>query len=161
MKTILLIAAAAILPATAFAQDAPDAARDAGEGARSRGLTKERFVAGAERRFDKADANGDGVWSLEEYSDLRLAEFDAGDRDGNGVISRGELRRLQSDDVSAGLSREDFESAFTTRFDKIAGGDGEATREEYIAASEAAFERADRNDDGRVVRGELRGLSPL
>ncbi len=166
MKTITALTLLAFVPAPAFAQS------NAGD----RALNKSTFLSGAEQRFENADADGDGVWTREEYTAFRLDEFDAGDRNQDGVISRGELRGLKPSDQAAekregghlaaagfksGLTRETFEKQIDRRFDDLAEGGETVSQERYLAASEAAFDAADKNGDGLIRRGELRGLVAL
>ncbi len=149
--SLLFTAALAATPTLAAAQS------ERGD----RALNKSTYLAGAEKRFDKADADDDGALTREEHASLRLAEFDEGDRDGNGVISRGEIRGLEDADISTGLTRERFEKRTDNLYTKIADGAETISKERYLDASEAFFDEADRNEDGLITRGELRGLTQM
>ncbi len=151
MKHLLIAAAVLITPSLAAAE--------AQRG--DRALNLSTYLAGAEKRFAKADADGDGAVTREEYANLRLAEFDQVDRNGDGVISRGELRGLKDADISTGLTREQFETRIDNQYTKLVDDAETVSIERYLEASEDLFAAADRNDDGLITRGELRGLSKV
>lgn len=135
------------------------AAAQTGERNRNQAVDKEEFLNTQNRRFDLADKNNDGFLDQDEYVAFRLASFDRADRDGDGFFERGENRRLQ-DPERPGLSREKREQLAVDNFQRITGG-GAISKDEFLVRSGDGFERADRNNDGKLTRGELRGLAPL
>ena len=146
------------------ATDAPDAA--AGEGAKgNRGVSIETLESRAAERFAKADADGDGRVTPEEFAavrmDRRARRGEDARRDGRRGDGSRDRRR------SRGLFEDGaFDAADTD-------GDGKLSREEWRelprAARDAArarmFARMDDNGDGVLEAAEfgpnverLRGL---
>lgn len=98
-----------------------------------------------QRAMAMADTNGDGAISLEEFQTLRLRQFEQGDANQDGCLSSGEVAAMQQGRQGrrAGAAATD-----PIRFDTT--GDGLISREEFVAAGGPAFNRLDRNGDGRV-----------
>lgn len=112
------------------AQDAPQAAaggdRRAGRGERMDGpMTLADMQARFDRRFDRMDANGDGVLSGEELQPAQGGERGQGGRGGGRMIERADV-----------------------------DNDGRITRTEMRAGAEAIFRAQDANNDGQITAEE-------
>ena len=136
------------------ATDDGDAAADDGAKAK-RGVAIEDLQARTARRFARADADGDGRVTPEEFAATRM------DRGGRraGDADRGARRR----DGQAERRRRGGpfgEAAFDAA---DADGDGQLSREEWrelpraarAAARERMFARLDANDDGALEASEF------
>ncbi|MEM9168264.1 MAG: hypothetical protein AAGC56_01320 [Pseudomonadota bacterium] len=146
--------------AALLAVSSADAAvAQSGERVRDRALGKEEFLNTQGRRFDRADADNSGALDQSEYVAFRLAEFDRADRNDDGSIDRGEIRGLQ-DPVRPGLSRAAVETQAPKTFQRVAQS-GAISKQAFLDFSADAFDRVDRNSDGKLMRGELRGLEKL
>lgn len=86
-KTVL-IATFGIL----FLAAVPVAAQRAGEGYEAREQHREQR---RDRMLERADTNGDGVVSYDEFIDRAEARFAELDADGDGVITRDEAQAFQ------------------------------------------------------------------
>ncbi|MFC5067843.1 EF-hand domain-containing protein [Flaviflagellibacter deserti] len=145
MKTVskrLLIGTAIVgllaLPVAAGAV-APVSAEKAGEG---RGG---KFV---ERMFDKLDANKDGVVDKAEFDAFRAQRIDATDENKDGFLDRKEVRESRREmrqewRKHAGLMGRDSD------------GNGEVSRDEFLAGPEARFDKLDTNHDGKLDQSEI------
>lgn len=127
---------------------------------RNRALDRDEYLTAQSARFDKLDADDDGVLTESEYVAARLAEFDKADRNGDGALTRGEARGFESAAGGRNLQRASVEASAARTFTKIAPG-GSISKEDYLAARGAAFDKADRNGDGQLTRGEARGLTSI
>lgn len=145
------ICAMILLPGVASAQSALN---------RNRALDRDEYLTAQSARFDKLDTDNDGVLTQSEYVAARLAEFDKADRNGDGVLTRGEARGFESASGARNLQRTTVEASAAKTFSKVAPG-GAISKDDYLAARGAAFDKADRNDDGQLTRGETRGLTSL
>lgn len=96
--------------------------------------------------FDQIDANGDGVISSAEYRDIQIARWPRIDRNADGYLSVDDFPRF-----AAARARRLL--AEVTDLD--ANGDGRISREEFINGPAPLFRRADRNDDGVLIRSEI------
>ena len=54
-------------------------------------LTMDELPAADPGRFQAADRNGDGMLSTEEFTDARFEDFETADQDGNGTLSPAEV----------------------------------------------------------------------
>ena len=156
-RGLLGIAIAAF--SAAGATDAPDA--DAEEGAKARrGVSIETLESRAAQRFARADADGDGRITPEEFAAARM---DRRGRRGGEEARRGGRRDDGQRDRRR--PRGPFGLPFGEgAFDAAdADGDGKLSREEWrelpraarSAARERMFARMDTNDDGVLEAGEL------
>jgi Ca2+-binding EF-hand superfamily protein len=139
----------------------------------------------AGQMFHRADWNGDGKLSLEEYMTPERARFQYADRDGTGVIAcgfhkagfsngpaksrghsggRGRGGFCKSADLNhdGQVTRAEFDKAMQQEFTAAAKG-GSLSSDAYfgiIAAhvrdtSAKMFARLDKNHDGKIDRGEF------
>lgn len=102
------------------------------------------------QRFSEADTNHDGVVSPVEFQAARAARFAQADRNGDGVLSDDDLPRFARGNAAM-LAKI---HALQRGADR--DGDGRITREEFDAAGEHLFARADANRDGVVDSAEIR-----
>lgn len=126
---------------------------------KNQALDRDEFLSVQSARFDKFDADHDGALTQSEYIAGRLAEFDKADRNGDGTLARGEARGLESSGELV-LQRSGVEANAAKTFAKVAPG-GEIAKEDYLNASGAAFDKADKDGDGLITRGEARGLTKI
>ena len=143
--------AIAAFPA-AGATDAPDA----DEGAKGkRGVSIERLETRAAERFAKADADGDGRVTAEEFAAVRMDRRGRRGEDARRDGRRGDGQRDRR------RSRGLFEDGAFDAAD--ADGDGKLSREEWRelpraardAARERMFARMDDNGDGVLEAAEF------
>ena len=104
------------------------------------------------------------------------AMFEQLDADGDGRVTRAEMESAIDEhlagadsDKSGSLSLDEFEGLWLSKmrermvddFQRLDNdGDGQVTREEMAKPMERMFDRADRNDDGAIERGEGRRGGP-
>ena len=100
------------------------------------------------KRLAKADTNEDGVITKEEAGAFGTERFKALDGDGDGYLSREERKAAWS------KGREGRREAHFKMLD--ADGNGSVSLAEFQARTEKMFGYMDRNDDGKVERGEGR-----
>ena len=135
-KFLILAASAAILaaPAVALAQRAPPPADATARGARH--LDPAEREARRHAAFDRLDADHNGT--------LTFAEFSASHR------------RVRASDAAPPGERPFRSRGIGARRGSAldADGDGTVTREEYMAAMQARFERLDADHDGRLSLDE-------
>lgn len=166
MKQLLsLVSALALVTATTAVSAQPSFGdREPRFGDGERGVSKSEFESRGTQRFEALDADGDGTVTEDEYVSRRLEEFDEADRNGDGTLTRGELRGLQGTGEGGrggdGLSRSEFETRARSAFDTMAEG-GTVTEEAFIDLRMQAFEKADRDGDGVLRRGEVRNLEAM
>lgn len=96
--------------------------------------------------FDRIDANGNGVISIDEYRYLQIARWPRIDRNADGHLSVDDFPLF-----AAGRARRLL--AEVTDLD--ANGNGRISREEFVNGPAPLFRRADRNDDGILTRSEI------
>lgn len=142
-------------------------------------LSFEEFSADALTRFDRTDADGDGVIGTDEMPERlrnaanradrsmperaeivsRLQErFDALDTDGSASLSLEEAkagREMMKDRRGRSGDRGALRFA---RLDQDA--DGRVTKNEFLAVAEAEFERLDADGDGVLIVAELGAPRP-
>ncbi len=102
-----------------------------------------------------ADANKDGVVTLDEVLAAAAKRFDLMDRNKDGVLDKADRDAMTAEMDAYRVKR--FLHAYG------AGKDGRLTREQYFAAAKERFAEQDRNNDGRLDRddfGSGRGRGP-
>jgi len=97
----------------------------------------------------RADSNGDGVVTRDEYAAARMARFDKMDRNHDGYISRDDFGRLIRRRPSIGQRLD------TMLAQADANHDGRMSRDEQADAPMPLFDRADTNHDGRIDAAEM------
>ncbi len=101
--------------------------------------------------FEKADADGDGKVTKEEFAALRGDRFGDMDADGDGVVSKDEL-------IAKAMERAERRAEhMLERMDE--NEDGAISADEFAALSEKRggrmFERIDANGDGAIDKAEV------
>lgn len=132
------------------------------------GLTALAGAALAERGpglFDRADANGDGFVSKEEFAAGRDTMFTKLDANGDSTIDQAEIdkareawhQRVNKPAKSEGDTQADAQGkkhrGFMQRLD--ADSDGRIAVEEFAAAGDRMFASLDDNGDGKIAKDEL------
>jgi hypothetical protein len=98
-------------------------------------------AAHAGERFDKADANKDGAISREEFNAAHQHK-----RDAMGEGKRGEHGKMRGGH-GGGMAKMMLHMADTNK-------DRSVSREEFVAAYQTMFDRADADKDGKVTPAE-------
>jgi Ca2+-binding EF-hand superfamily protein len=123
--------------------------------------------------FERADTNGDGFVSKDEFSAGRTEMFAKLDANGDGFIDQGELDKAreawhqqhmkpaqdgaaqQSEDSTSQPKPEAKEHhGFMDRMDS--DKDGKISAAEFAAAGDQMFSKLDKNADGKLAQDEMR-----
>lgn len=127
MRTALMVAASVLFVGSAFAQG--------------------REGPGA--MFERADANGDGAVSRDEFVSARADQFGKRDRNADGFIDNTDLSGR-----AAGRPRiAQAMTALVNQFD--ADRDGKVSKDEFVAGGVTIFERADADNNASLDSREL------
>jgi Ca2+-binding EF-hand superfamily protein len=169
MKKALFISAITLLASASALAHGPG---NRGEGGRGK--------AGAGHHlFERADANGDGKLTKDEWTKRALERFDAIDTNRDGKVTRQESRThcesMKADrfaamdrDSDGKLSREEVSRMPRERFDALdTNRDGYLSQEELehrrggrdFCDDDRMFSHFDKNGDGVVTRDEVRKAS--
>lgn len=106
--------------------------------------------------FEKFDLDGDGTLSQQELTDARLQNFDRIDTDANGLLSPLEIEAAR-ETIRERLARR-------AKFVEQAGeqlktldrdGDGNLSRDEFLARPTPLLTQSDRDGDGSISREEM------
>jgi Ca2+-binding EF-hand superfamily protein len=121
---------------------------------RGRGLLIEEGAGGRRmgpvlRLLRDADADKDGVVTLEEALALAEKRFAALDRNKDGTIDGGDGDALRSEMLDYRVKR------FIHAFD--GGAEGKVTRDQFLARAKERFARMDLDRDGTLSRDEMPG----
>lgn len=119
----------------------------------------------AEKRFEKSDANGDGVISKSEYDAKRAEHTEKREarrdlnNDGTVDVADKELHKAKrakrkEKQAERKANRDVNRDNYRKRIKRDANGDGLITRAEYDTATEAMFIWLDANADGVLTKGE-------
>jgi Ca2+-binding EF-hand superfamily protein len=102
-----------------------------------------------EHRFDKLDANHDGVVTLNEYVAAATAKFKDLDVAGNGRVTAEEI----ANSPQAHKRAEKVAEHIAERLDT--NGDGMVSKDEFLAKAKSRFARLDKNGDGFLTADEI------
>ncbi|HHK74112.1 MAG TPA: hypothetical protein ENJ57_02985 [Rhizobiales bacterium] len=108
----------------------------------------------AERFFEKADANKDGVITRKEAEAVKSALFAKFDTNGDGVVNAAEIDKGLEDRLNQ--IRIKMRYMLLARLD--ANGDGQVSKEEFDKPGLRRFDRADLDHDGKVTRQEMQAM---
>ncbi|MET0988777.1 MAG: EF-hand domain-containing protein [Steroidobacteraceae bacterium] len=104
--------------------------------------------------FKHADADGDGLLSLDEFKSARTETFAKRDRNHDGYIDESDMPPLAS-------ARPKVRAAVEKANAKLdLDQNGKVTQKEFVDGAVPVFERADKNHDGMVdakEREEFKG----
>lgn len=161
--TTLALAAAAGLHAAPPADQAPRATRTLQLDSNNDGVVDRAEAAASPRlaaRFDALDANGDGRLQRDELRGAWKGHGPRGRRGGHGSGGIDALARLDTDGDGR-VSRGELEAAKAAREARAGANPERHARAGHAARPDllAQFDSIDRNRDGLLSRGELRGWS--
>lgn len=108
--------------------------------------------AGGARMLDqleKADANGDGAISKQEFTAHRKNQFPRLDRNKDGFFTDSDVPRFMKNRMPAGFTPGEMRQQFD------ANGDGKVSEQEFVHGPALAFDRVDANSDGQISPAEL------
>ena len=99
--------------------------------------------------FDRADTNGDGAITRDEFRDARAAQFTKRDRNHDGAIDQEDVgqRAAARPRVTQAMN------ALLTQFDSNA--DSEVSKDEFVDGGMKVFERADADGNGTLDAKEV------
>lgn len=100
-------------------------------------------------QLEKADANGDGAVSRQEFTSFRAAQFTRMDRNGDGFITDTDIPRFVQNRLPPEMSGDNMRATFD------ANKDGKVSQSEFVNGPSLVFDRTDTNGDGAVARTEL------
>ena len=112
--------------------------------------------------FGRADTNGDGFVTKEEFAAARTAMFAKLDANGDGAIDQAEFdkareawhqRKADQAQADASTKPKREHKGFLARLDT--DGDGKVTVAEFTAAGDKMFAKLDANGDGRLAQAEM------
>lgn len=116
--------------------------------------------------FGRADSNGDGFVTKEEFAAVRTAMFARLDANGDGTVDQAELdkareawhqrkaEQAQADANAQGQPpKKEHRRGFMARID--IDKDGKVTTQEFAAAGDKMFARFDANGDGKLAQDEM------
>lgn len=98
--------------------------------------------------LERADANGDGTITREEFTQARAKMFERLDRNDDGFWTKDDTPRL-----AARRGRGERITGALIALDK--DGDSKVSRDEFVNTPGLMFERADLNHDGTVDAKEM------
>jgi Ca2+-binding EF-hand superfamily protein len=108
-------------------------------------ISRQEFLAQADARFARLDTNGDGVITADEFAARREANRER----------RGGFGQRADGDIPPSSVPPQGGSAFD-RLDT--NHDGKVTRDEYRAEANARFDRLDTNHDGFIDQNEMAAM---
>ena len=99
--------------------------------------------------FDRADGNGDGVVTRDEFLTARAEQFNTRDRNSNGFIDSADL----GERAARRQRMADAMTAVITQFD--ADKDGKVNKAEFVDGGAKVFDRADTDKSNSLDSKEV------
>jgi hypothetical protein len=96
-------------------------------------------------RWEKLDANGDGVITLNELDSKQSEFFAEADSDGDGALSKEEMKAHHQKKRAGKMAQHLGDE----------NGDGVVDRSEYDAAADVRFDKLDADGNGVISEEEL------
>lgn len=103
-------------------------------------------------QLEKADTNGDGAVSRQEFTAFRATQFTRIDRNGDGFITDDDIPRFVQNRLPPEMSGDNLRATFD------ANKDGKVSQAEFVSGPALMFDRADANSDNTVTRAELEAV---
>lgn len=122
-------------------------------------LTRQDVAQDAQHSFEEVDTDRNGVIDIDEYAAQAYVQAELARLNRYVTVESNEAMRIALPSYapeSVTLQERSRISAIARRqYYEFAGADAEIDPGEWAMASQAAFSKADRNDDGRLRRDEL------
>lgn len=100
-------------------------------------------------QLEKADTNGDGAVSKQEYTSFRASQFSRVDRNDDGFLTDNDVPSFAKNRIPPEMSMDTLKANFDVN------KDGKISRAEFTHGPTAAFDRVDANKDGIATQAEF------
>ena len=100
-------------------------------------------------QLEKADTNGDGAVSKQEYTSFRTSQFSRIDRNGDGFLTDNDIPAIAKSRIPPEMSMDTLKANFDVN------RDGKISRAEFTNGPTIVFDRVDANKDGIATQAEF------